>query len=63
MKYDFRYARTDEIAIPFGVTIDFETKKDSSVTLRERDSMLQVRMQVRLIFDSMHNFRFRQSFL
>lgn len=41
-----RYARTDEIAIPFGVTIDFETLKDSTVTLRERDSTLQVRIPV-----------------
>lgn len=39
-----RYARTDEIAIPFGVTVDFDTVKDSSVTLRERDSRGQVRL-------------------
>uniref|UniRef100_A0A0G4HU21 glycine--tRNA ligase n=1 Tax=Chromera velia CCMP2878 TaxID=1169474 RepID=A0A0G4HU21_9ALVE len=39
-----RYARTDEIGVPFGVTIDFQTEKDRTVTLRERDSMEQVRM-------------------
>ena len=44
-----RYARTDEIGIPFAITLDFDTlKKDSelynTVTLRERDSMKQVRM-------------------
>lgn len=40
-----RYARTDEIAIPFGVTIDFDTLKEpKSVTLRERDTMDQVRI-------------------
>ncbi|CAI7722933.1 glycine--tRNA ligase, putative [Plasmodium vivax] len=39
-----KYARTDEIGIPFAVTIDFQTLKDKSVTLRERDSMLQVRL-------------------
>lgn len=38
-----RYARTDEIAIPFGVTVDFETKDDGKATIRERDSMEQVR--------------------
>jgi len=39
-----RYARTDEIAIPFGVTIDFDSLKEPhSATLRERDSMSQVR--------------------
>lgn len=42
-----RYARTDEIAIPFGITIDFDTLKEPhSVTLRERDSMTQVRVKV-----------------
>lgn len=42
-----RYARTDEISIPFGLTIDFESLKEpKSVTLRERDSMEQVRVNV-----------------
>ena len=42
-----RYARTDEIGIPFGVTIDFDTVQNNSVTLRDRDSMAQVRIPVR----------------
>ncbi|XP_076642681.1 glycine--tRNA ligase [Halictus rubicundus] len=42
-----RYARTDEIAIPFGITIDFDTlKTPHSATLRERDSMGQVRINL-----------------
>ncbi|CAA9999826.1 unnamed protein product [Nesidiocoris tenuis] len=41
-----RYSRTDEIAVPFGVTIDFETLKNSTATLRERDSMEQIRLPV-----------------
>lgn len=42
-----RYARTDEIAIPFGITIDFDSLKEPhSATLRERDSMGQVRIPV-----------------
>eukprot|EP00921_Rhytidocystis_pertsovi_P015618 GHVQ01024833.1.p1 GENE.GHVQ01024833.1~~GHVQ01024833.1.p1 ORF type:complete len:667 (+),score=90.06 GHVQ01024833.1:86-2086(+) len=41
-----RYARTDEIGIPFGITVDFQSAKDRTVTLRERDSMKQVRMQI-----------------
>jgi glycyl-tRNA synthetase len=41
-----RYARTDEIGIPFGITIDFDTVSDNSVTLRERDSTAQVRVKV-----------------
>ncbi|KAK6463323.1 cyl-tRNA synthase [Scheffersomyces coipomensis] len=38
-----RYARNDELGTPFGITIDFESVKDESVTLRERDSTKQVR--------------------
>lgn len=38
-----RYARNDELGTPFGITIDFDTVKDGSVTLRERDSTKQVR--------------------
>lgn len=39
-----RYARTDEIAIPFGITVDFDSLAEPhTVTLRERDSMTQVR--------------------
>ncbi|KYN13767.1 PREDICTED: glycine--tRNA ligase [Trachymyrmex cornetzi] len=42
-----RYARTDEIAIPFGITIDFDTlKMPHSATLRDRDSMGQVRINL-----------------
>lgn len=38
-----RYSRNDELGTPFGITIDFQTVKDGSVTLRERDSTHQVR--------------------
>ncbi|GMG18942.1 unnamed protein product [Ambrosiozyma monospora] len=38
-----RYARNDELGTPFGITIDFESIEDGSVTLRERDSTKQVR--------------------
>lgn len=42
-----RYARTDEIAIPFGITVDFDSLKEpQSATLRDRDSMSQVRIPV-----------------
>ena len=30
-----RYARTDEIAVPFGITVDFDSLKTNSVTLRD----------------------------
>ena len=39
-----RYARSDEIGVPFAVTVDFDTLQDGTVTMRERDSMVQVRL-------------------
>eukprot|EP00894_Picocystis_sp_ML_P000554 jgi/Pico_ML_1/51071/g181.t1 len=39
-----RYARTDELGVPFAVTVDYQTLEDSTVTLRERDTCAQVRM-------------------
>ena len=39
-----RYARTDECGIPFALTVDFDTLKDDSVTMRELHSMKQVRL-------------------
>ena len=40
-----RYARTDQVAVPYGVTVDFDSLKEpNTVTLRERDSMQQVRL-------------------
>lgn len=38
-----RYARTDELGVPFAVTVDHRTTEDGTVTLRERDSTTQVR--------------------
>jgi glycyl-tRNA synthetase len=39
-----RYARADELGIPFGATVDFQTLLDDSVTLRDRNTMAQVRV-------------------
>ena len=39
-----RYARSDELGVPFAITVDFDTLKDDTVTIRERDSMVQVRL-------------------
>lgn len=50
-----RYARTDELGIPFGITVDFETIRDEgtkdTVTLRDRDSTDQVRIPVTEVAD------------
>ncbi len=39
-----RYRRQDEVGTPYGITIDSETLQNNSVTLRERDSMEQIRI-------------------
>ncbi len=56
LKYDFdatyddsgsigrRYRRIDEIGTPYAITVDYQTKEDGSVTLRDRDSMSQKRI-------------------
>jgi len=41
-----RYARADEIGIPYCVTVDYDTKEDGTVTLRERDSKEQRRVPI-----------------
>lgn len=53
-----RYARADEVGVPFAVTVDFQTLVDDTVTLRERDSTIQIRLPradvTNLIFDFVH---------
>jgi len=51
-----RYARVDEIGIPFAITVDFDTLKDATVTLRERDSMTQIRLPKRDVVALVHDF-------
>ena len=41
-----RYRRQDEIGTPWGVTVDGQTMEDDTVTLRDRDSLEQVRVPV-----------------
>lgn len=41
-----RYARTDEIGIPFGITVDYQTLEENSVTLRELHTMRQLRVPI-----------------
>ena len=41
-----RYARYDEIGVSFCVTVDFDSVKNRDVTVRERDSMQQIRIPV-----------------
>ncbi|MCQ2385600.1 MAG: His/Gly/Thr/Pro-type tRNA ligase C-terminal domain-containing protein, partial [Clostridia bacterium] len=41
-----RYRREDEIGTPFCITVDFDTENDGCVTVRDRDTMEQVRIPV-----------------
>ncbi|MBQ4321869.1 MAG: glycine--tRNA ligase, partial [Oscillospiraceae bacterium] len=41
-----RYRRQDEIGTPFCITYDFDSQNDGCVTVRDRDSMEQVRMPI-----------------
>jgi len=38
-----RYSRNDELGTPLGITVDFQSVKDNTYTLRDRDSTKQVR--------------------
>ena len=42
-----RYRREDEIGTPYCVTFDFDSENDGKVTVRERDSMEQVRIDIK----------------
>lgn len=42
-----RYARADEIGIPYAVTVDFQTLSDDTVTIRDRDTKQQIRVSIK----------------
>ncbi len=41
-----RYRRYDEIGVPYCITIDFDTLEDNTVTIRDRDTMEQIRLPI-----------------
>ncbi len=49
-----RYRRQDEIGTKFEVTIDYDSLKDNDVTIRERDSMKQIRVKVDDLVSTLH---------
>ena len=50
-----RYRRNDEIGTPYSITVDYDTIEDGTVTIRDRDSMKQVRSPVDTIADTVHD--------
>lgn len=58
-----RYARADEIGIPLGVTVDYETLENDTVTIRDRDSWKQVRSRIKDLPELLHKyFRWKVDF-
>ncbi len=49
-----RYRRQDEIGTPYCLTVDFDTIEDKMVTLRDRDSMEQIRIPIAEIESTLH---------
>lgn len=50
-----RYRRQDEIGTPLCITIDFDTMEDSTVTVRNRDTMEQIRISISQLKDYITN--------
>lgn len=48
-----RYRRQDEAGTPFGITVDHQTLEDNTVTLRDRDTMDQVRIPLESVRDEL----------
>ena len=46
-----RYRRQDEIGTPFCITVDFDTLEDNQVTIRDRDTMEQIRIPIDQVED------------
>ncbi|MCJ7560548.1 His/Gly/Thr/Pro-type tRNA ligase C-terminal domain-containing protein, partial [Candidatus Bathyarchaeota archaeon] len=51
-----RYARADEAGIPLGITIDYDTLSEGTVTIRDRDSWRQVRSPIKDLPELMHKY-------
>ena len=50
-----RYRRQDEIGTPYCVTVDFDTLEDNQVTVRDRDTMNQVRLPISTLTEVLHD--------
>jgi glycyl-tRNA synthetase len=48
-----RYRRQDEIGTPWGITVDHQTMEDDTVTLRDRDSLEQIRLPISQVADEL----------
>jgi glycyl-tRNA synthetase len=51
-----RYARADEAGVQLGITIDYVTLEDNTVTIRDRDSWQQVRTPIKDLPELLHSY-------
>jgi glycyl-tRNA synthetase len=51
-----RYARADEAGVQLGVTIDYDTLNNETVTIRDRDSWQQIRTAIKDLPDQLHKY-------
>ncbi len=51
-----RYRRIDEVGVPAGITIDHDTLKNNDVTLRDRDTMKQIRVKIENLPEFLRKF-------
>jgi glycyl-tRNA synthetase len=51
-----RYARADEAGVPLGITVDYDTLKDGTVTIRDRDTWQQVRTRISDLPERLHRY-------
>ena len=51
-----RYARADEVGVQLGITVDYDTFEDETVTVRDRDSWLQVRASIKDLPELMRGY-------
>jgi glycyl-tRNA synthetase len=51
-----RYARADEVGTPLGVTIDYKTSEDDTITVRDRDTWKQVRTKINRLPELLHAY-------
>ena len=48
-----RYARADEIGVPWAITVDHSSLEDNTVTIRRRDDQMQIRVPIEVAIDSL----------
>ncbi|MCS5584267.1 MAG: His/Gly/Thr/Pro-type tRNA ligase C-terminal domain-containing protein, partial [Pseudomonadales bacterium] len=57
-----RYARADEVGVPWCITVDHQSLEDGSATVRQRDSQKQIRCALADIAEDIVNGKIRDLF-